>query len=145
MKTIVVDMDGTLANGDHRIHHITTKPKNWTNYFAACDKDIPISHMIEILRAMKSIGYHIIVASGRSDEVRDKTEAWLVDHKVPWDVLIMRKAGDHTPDDELKVSWLREGLIVQDNVLCVFDDRDRVVKAWRDAGLPCLQVAPGDF
>ena len=26
-----------------------------------------------------------------------------------------------------------------------FDDRSRVVKAWREAGIPCAQVAEGDF
>ena len=29
--------------------------------------------------------------------------------------------------------------------IIAFDDRDRVVAAWRSAGIPCLQVAPGDF
>ena len=31
------------------------------------------------------------------------------------------------------------------NVLYCMDDRDRVVKRWRDLGLTCFQVAPGDF
>ena len=26
-----------------------------------------------------------------------------------------------------------------------FDDRDRVVAMWREEGVPCFQVAPGDF
>jgi hypothetical protein len=30
-------------------------------------------------------------------------------------------------------------------VLCVFDDRDKVVKMWRENGINCFQVAPGDF
>ena len=31
------------------------------------------------------------------------------------------------------------------NVLGVFEDRDRVVKMWRDLGITCFQVAEGDF
>ena len=31
------------------------------------------------------------------------------------------------------------------NVAAVFDDRDRVVKMWRDKGLLCCQVYYGDF
>jgi len=27
----------------------------------------------------------------------------------------------------------------------VFDDRDKVVNMWRENGIPCLQVAPGNF
>ena len=50
-------------------------------------------------------------------------------------------------DDKLKQKWF-DDLIGQDNkdqVLCVFDDRDKVVQMWRDMGLTCMQVAPGNF
>ena len=30
-------------------------------------------------------------------------------------------------------------------VVAVFDDRDKVVKMWREIGLTCMQVAPGNF
>ena len=30
-------------------------------------------------------------------------------------------------------------------ILCVFDDRTKVVNMWRENGLSCFQVAPGDF
>ena len=33
----------------------------------------------------------------------------------------------------------------KDRILCVFDDRTKVVNMWRDNGLSCFQVAPGDF
>lgn len=32
-----------------------------------------------------------------------------------------------------------------ERVLCAYDDRDRVVVMWRAEGIPCFQVAPGDF
>ena len=32
-----------------------------------------------------------------------------------------------------------------DDVFLVVDDRDKVVKMWRDLGLNTFQVAPGDF
>jgi hypothetical protein len=31
------------------------------------------------------------------------------------------------------------------SVLVVLEDRDRVVRAWRDAGYECWQVQEGDF
>lgn len=36
---------------------------------------------------------------------------------------------------------------IRDNyqVLFVLDDRNQVVDMWRELGLKCLQVAPGDF
>ena len=32
-----------------------------------------------------------------------------------------------------------------DDVFLVVDDRQKVVNMWRDLGLTCVQVAPGDF
>jgi hypothetical protein len=32
---------------------------------------------------------------------------------------------------------------VLQNVIFVLDDRDKVVEAWRNYGLPCWQVRPG--
>jgi hypothetical protein len=55
----------------------------------------------------------------------------------------MRPAGDFTPDEELKRRWISEYDLSQ--VLCIFDDRQKVVDMWRELGLTCFQVAPGDF
>ena len=46
-------------------------------------------------------------------------------------------------DVELKQNWLSE--IGKENVLCVFDDRNKLVDMWRKNGLVCFQVADGDF
>jgi len=35
MNVYVFDLDGTLANIDHRLHFIKTKPKNWPAFFEA--------------------------------------------------------------------------------------------------------------
>jgi len=59
--------------------------------------------------------------------------------------ILMRRAGDRQADDRLKRGWLLDGSIPRERVLCVYDDRQRVVDMWRDEGLACFQVAPGDF
>jgi hypothetical protein len=53
--------------------------------------------------------------------------------------------GMFTPDDILKEAWLREQFPDKNNILCVYDDRDKVVAMWRRNGISCFQVAPGDF
>ena len=51
------------------------------------------------------------------------------------------------PDNELKRKWFDDliGEDDKDQVLCVFDDRQKVVDMWRELGLTCMQVDKGDF
>jgi hypothetical protein len=57
----------------------------------------------------------------------------------------MRKYGDYRKDYVVKRE-IYEQLIAPDyDILCVLDDRNSVVDMWREIGLTCLQVAPGDF
>ena len=59
--------------------------------------------------------------------------------------VLMRKAGDHRADDLLKLEMLATIRARGYEPLMAFDDRTRVVNSWRAAGIPCAQVAPGDF
>ena len=141
---VIFDLDGTLADISHRQHMVQGKRRNWTGFFAACVEDKPHKAVIIILRTLYP-QFRIYLVSGRSDEVRQQTEKWLELNGVPYHELIMRRRGDYTPDNILKIGWVEQGLIPKDRILCVFDDRDKVVKAWRNAGIPCFQVAEGNF
>jgi hypothetical protein len=57
---------------------------------------------------------------------------------------MLRGIEDRTQDDVLKLRWVEE-LGIKAKVLCIFEDRQRVVDAWRRAGYTCFQVAPGNF
>jgi hypothetical protein len=76
---------------------------------------------------------------------RKETEAWLAKHNVEVDFLRMRAHGDFTHDDKLKKTWLEGEIYDGYEVMCAFDDRDKVVKMWRENGVACFQVAEGDF
>lgn len=144
-KIILCDLDGTLADCQHRIHHILKQPKDWKSFFADCKNDSPIQHIMDLINTIDRDEYEIWITSGRSDECRRETMWWLERNEVNYDRLIMRKSGDYTDDGILKPSWLADGTIPIERVAFALDDRNRVVKAWRDAGVPCLQVAEGDF
>ena len=51
----------------------------------------------------------------------------------------------YTPDEVLKKRMLDKHIADKNDVLCVYDDRQKVVDMWRNEGLLCCQVAPGDF
>jgi hypothetical protein len=59
--------------------------------------------------------------------------------------LLMRTEGDHRSDDIVKKEIYEKRIAPQYDVVIVFDDRDKVVKMWRDLGLLCGQVYYGDF
>lgn len=56
----------------------------------------------------------------------------------------MRKEDDNRKDSQVKYEILLD-LAKEKNILAVFDDRNQVVKMWREAGLRCFQVADGNF
>ncbi|MFG6197702.1 hypothetical protein [Nonomuraea sp. JJY05] len=132
----LVDVDGTLAERGDR------SPYDW----ARVGEDTPNRPVIETVRALYHRGYRIVVMSGRSDECRAATAAWLNAHLgVPWDHLLMRAAGDYRKDAEVKTELYETRLRGRYDVRVVLDDRRQVVDAWRDLGLTVFQVAPGDF
>ncbi|MGA0610034.1 hypothetical protein [Caldimonas sp. KR1-144] len=151
----IFDLDGTLADITHRRHFVdgTGPEKSWPKFFAACVDDKPIPAVIRTMAAVWAGSLTSVwIWSGRSDEVEQETREWLIEHTIFGDPdaesiqLKMRRAGDYTPDEVLKQSWL-DALSPEDRsrIVAVFDDRDRVVEMWRRNGIPCFQVAPGDF
>jgi hypothetical protein len=100
--------------------------------------------VIQLVRLLHFNGKKIIILSGRVDRVKAKTERWLEENKVPFTALVMRSTKDRTQDDELKLKWIK-AMGISERIWMVLEDRSRVVKAWREAGFTCLQVAPGEF
>ena len=147
---VIADLDGTIALIEHRRHWLDadrhpelTSDERWRTFFKYCVFDKPNAPVIQTLNTLAEAGYEIHIFSARSDEVRAETEHWLWDHNVRRKSLRMRLAGDFTPDEDLKRQWIEEYKL--EEILCVFDDRQKVVDMWRELGLTCFQVAPGDF
>jgi len=148
------DIDGTVADLRHRLHHIKIAPKNWNAFFAEVKNDAPIEHMRTLIYhlvegqsgAMDEHKTRIVFMSGRMERCRADTEAWLVKHHFPAHAaLYMRAEGDYRSDDIVKAELLQRVIADGFKPRMAFDDRDRVVKMWRDNGIPCAQVAEGDF
>jgi len=148
-KTAIFDLDGTLALIDKR-RALAAKDNgkiNWKTFFAPdnIQLDEPNTPVIEMAKMLKAQGHSVVIFSGRDSISRTETIAWLNKFGVPFDVLKMRPQGTFTPDDVLKQDWLDQLFPDRSDVLCIFDDRDKVVKMWRDNGISCFQVAPGNF
>ena len=147
-KTVIFDLDGTLALIDKR-RAISTKDNGKMDWGTFLDPkninlDEPNIPVIAIAQMLNAQGFNIVILSGRSDITRDATIDWVDRYGVPYDDLIMRPKQHHyMPDNDLKQMWLND--IGVDNVAMVFDDRQQVVDMWRDNGLTVFQVADRDF
>lgn len=148
-KVVIVDLDGTLALNQHRYHYIYPedggKP-NWDAFFLACVDDLPNIPVIQAVKSLKRAGHKIHIFSARGEIALQETKDWLDKHSIYYDFLTLRETGDYTPDEHLKYCWLMKFYPdYKKEILCVFDDRNKVVKMWRSLGLVCFQVADGDF
>ena len=166
-KTIIFDLDGTLANIDVR-RDKSLKPNGKLDWdiFAAPDSitnwDTPNEPVVKMAQMFDNEGFNIVIFSGRNDRGWDATVEWLWDNKVPWDLLVMRPdkfkekswpiadGNPATPDmrfmpDEILKKKMLDTFVDKDDVLMCVDDRQKVVDMWRENGLTCFQVAPGNF
>lgn len=136
----LVDIDGTLAQMDGR------GPFDWKRV----GEDEPITSVIETVKALSRSGYEIIFMSGRDRVCMPETLAWLETHLddellIAMSHLFMRAEKDMRKDSIVKHELFWDFVADKYNVVGVFDDRNQVVRMWRDIGLTVFQVADGDF
>lgn len=150
-KAIIVDIDGTVADCEHRRHFVNPpegQKKDWPGFFRAMDKDPMISHVVDIVERFQSDGVEgiaIVFCSGRPDDYMKLTKEWLAKTGLKYDRLLMRKRFDSRQDDIVKEIILDFEILTRYVPYFILDDRDQVVKMWRKRGYPCLQVAEGNF
>lgn len=148
MRVIVFDVDGTLANADHRVHHLLGDTEDWESFENEADNDVPHDEIVYLNWLLASDKKNkIVIVTARGIHQKEQTEKWLADHKIYYNAIYMREVEhDHTPDDYFKEKVLDK--IKHDfgvKPFIVFEDRNKVVDMWRRNGIKCLQVEPGDF
>lgn len=138
-RLYVFDLDGTLADINHRLNLIKKDKPDWPSFHLSCVSDTPKTWVIDLLNMCRKQG-DILILSGRSDEVEPHTRDWLTENSILYDFLVMRKKGDYTPDHVLKSEMMDEFLRDKDyEVQFIVDDRQRVVDMWRSKGFNVLQ------
>jgi phosphoglycolate phosphatase-like HAD superfamily hydrolase len=144
---IIFDVDGTLMNVEHRRRFVDGSQQiDWPMFEAETVNDTRNEHIFEIAENMHDAGHSIVIVSARKERQRELTEKQLsATMGVFWDFMFMRPDDSYEPDHEFKQRVLDELIKADWKPDMVFDDRNQVVDMWRRNGIPCLQVAPGDF
>ena len=142
---VIFDIDGTLADCEHRRVHLTGGKKNWAAFNAAMGDDTPNVPVVRLARMFAASKMPIMLCTGREEDTRRLTETWLGLHEVPFTRLYMRAPKDYRADDVVNGEMLADIRRCGWQPWLVVDDRASVTRMWRAAGLVCLQCAEGDF
>mgnify|MGYP003321050512 FL=1 len=145
-QTIIFDVDGTIADVEHRRHFVTQRPADWKSFKEETVNDTPVEWVCDIAKRHIARGDDVAFFSARNESQRGVTETqiseWIGNgHKG----LFLRPDGDFRPDEEFKSDLADKFEEFGGKIDIVFDDRNKVVDMWRDNGLTTFQVADGDF
>lgn len=145
---IIFDVDGTLMNVDHRRHFVdksVNSKADWKLFNDSMVDDTPNDVIFNIAKSLRAGDNRIIIVSGRQIKYRALTMKQIMSQGLLFEGLFMRDDKDFRPDYEVKLDMLNYMRLQGFNPVLAFDDRDTVVKMFRDQGLTVCQVAEGDF
>lgn len=146
MKQVIFDIDGTIANCDHRRHFVSNGNSDWNSFKKETVNDTPIEHVCEMAKIHVSEGDNVMFVSARNNSEREVTKkqikSWI---GISNPVLFMRPDGDYRPDEVFKkdiLEFLRQPDVLGKNPDVVYDDRNKVVDMWKNNGVNVVQVVP---
>lgn len=134
-RAAIFDLDGTLAHRNDRSPYDMSK----------VSEDSVDPYLAWLVGLHLQHGYRIIIVSGRDSVCWEDTVNWLAKYGIKYDELHMRPEGDNRKDSIVKLEIYENEIKGKYSVECVYDDRDQVVKMWREQGLRVFQVAEGAF
>lgn len=150
---VIVDIDGTIADTRDRARkYLETSPKDWDKFYDSCAEDKPIRPICDLVQRLACF-YDIVFVSGRRESCRADTESWIMDNLglelISVNAVCLRGNGDFRHDTLVKPELLQAYMdkfgCKQTDVAFILEDRNSMVKKWRELGYTCLQVAEGDF
>lgn len=133
---VIFDVDGTLAKMNGR------SPFEWNRV----KEDLVKENIADLARMLHKEGKRIVIFTGRDGVCLNDTTEWLDDNKIPFQEIHIRPENNGEKDSIIKKRLFEENIRGKYYCEMVVDDRDQVVKMWREElGLTCLQVDYGNF
>ena len=139
MKNIILcDIDGTVANNDHRQHFLEGK-KDWDGFFSELINDEPIYEIINKVNDENVSGKKIIFLTERPERYRYSSTLWLKEYFDFEINLIMRKDNDYRNKLLIKKELLDENFNV-DEIDCIIDNDENLILMWSKLGIKTIKV-----
>lgn len=136
---VLVDLEGTLTDSDHRIKYWEAKDYDtWNNLLYA---DRPNSPVIDLVVEL-SMHCRIFIATAKPVQYKKEIHAWLDEHlPIKPDVVMMRPEGNKETSPDLKESWVISLAAHNQTIALAIDDRSDVINMYRDKGLITIDAS----
>lgn len=132
---LIVDIDGTIADSTWRLKK---RRLNYNEWQQSCSEDLPIVKNLEHVKKM-AITHTIIIVTGRSVEIANKTISWLMYHQVKFNHFYMRNKNDYRTNKLVKKEILdliiSSGLSVNQVEYAMEDDLE-IQELYLSYGIP---------
>lgn len=127
-KAIIIDVDGTIAKKSPIRNHY-----QWD----LVELDIPIKFNIDLIKSITKKQIYPIFLSGRDGICYNLTKRWIEDNLNYKNYsLFMREINDTRNDRLIKEELFFNNVANNYNVIAAIDDRPRVIRLWKDLGIP---------
>lgn len=148
-KAVIVDLDSTLFDIDHRLPFILDgDKKDWEAFRdpVNMEKDGLIKPVYDIVVGLSHQGYAILILTGRSDISALSTWNQLVKFKVNITMLYMRNHGDKRKSAVVKQEIYEQYIMDNYDVKIVLDDHPEVISMFREVhGLYVMRVQTSKY
>lgn len=141
---MLVDVDGVIADGEHRQHLLDGPKKRWQDFFRASPDDPPLLPAITMLDLIGEDTV-VILVTARPESIHDETVAWLLEFDVRWDLLVMRGRRDHGPSPEMKRLAVEELRSAGFDPVLAIDDDQRNISMYTEEDIPALYLHSGYY
>ena len=146
-KAVIIDLDSTLYNIDHRLPYILESPKDWKSFNGSINEDKLNKWCKDLLMGYNRRRYAIILLTGRSVKIQQQTILKLkqdgLERGLQYHTLIMRPDGDTRKDFIMKLENYHDYIEPFYDVKLAIDDRPKVIEMWKWLGIQTLWVANG--
>lgn len=144
LDTVIVDIDGVLADASHRQHLLAGPVPDWRSFYERGVDDEPVAAMAALLAALRT-DRTVAMLSARPMWAQRDTVGWFERHGIRWDLLIMRESPSALDAPSFKARSVGElrshGLVPS----LAFDDDPRNVAMFEAEGVPCVYVHSGYY
>ena len=137
IKKIICDIDGTIADNNHRQSLLNNN--NWDKFFLEMKNDLPIYPVINKVIDEFRDGKEIIFLTGRPSNYEKETNEWLKKYFTFEYKLVMRRENDRRNKLIVKKELFLNNFSVNE-IDYVIDNDSELLHQWKELGLRALDA-----